>query len=114
MPFINARVTCKVSSKSELRIKEALGKAISILPGKSEEWLMVGIQENYHLYFQGNQDSDSAFIEVKVYGKASKEDYDNLTKRITDIFHSELAIPCERIYVEYEETPYWGFDGANF
>ena len=114
MPFLNARVSVKMTSDEELKIKEALGQAITLLPGKSEQWLMVGFQDNYHLFFQGSNNEASAFIEVKVYGKAKSDNYDALTKRITDIFHSELDIPSSRIYVEYEETPYWGFDGANF
>ncbi|MFA6830272.1 MAG: phenylpyruvate tautomerase MIF-related protein [Bacilli bacterium] len=114
MPFINARTTVKIDLSTKEKIKSELGQAIRILPGKSEQWLMVGFQDGYDLYFQGNQNEETAFIEVKVYGKAKSEDYDKLTKRITDIFHSDLKIPSERIYVEYEETPFWGFDGTNF
>jgi phenylpyruvate tautomerase PptA (4-oxalocrotonate tautomerase family) len=114
MPFINARTTCPVTAEEEKKIKTDLGQAIRILPGKSEQWLMVGFEPSFHLWFQGNQDQDSAFIEVKIYGEATPSDYDRLTARITEIFHSELGIPANRIYVEYEETENWGFDGADF
>lgn len=114
MPFINARTSVRIPKDVQEKIKTQLGQAISILPGKSEAWLMVGFQDAYDLYFQGNQDSPSAFIDVKIYGKATPEAYDTLTKRITDIFHQDLAIPTERIYVAYFETATWGYDGANF
>jgi phenylpyruvate tautomerase PptA (4-oxalocrotonate tautomerase family) len=114
MPFINAKVTCKISASAEKAIKDELGQAIRILPGKSEQWLMVGFEPEYHLYFQGTKEPDCAFIDVKVYGEASPSDYDHLTKRITAIFSTTLSIPANRIYVAYEETPYWGFDGADF
>lgn len=114
MPFINVRTTCEINPDKMETIKSEFGKAITVLPGKSEHWLMVGFQDKYDLYFQGNKDADSAFVEVKIYGKASPDSYDKLTSRLTQILHSSLSIPSERIYIEYEETPYWGFDGANF
>ena len=43
MPFINAKVTVKMSEEKKETIKEKLGKAISTIPGKSESWLMVGL-----------------------------------------------------------------------
>ena len=52
MPFIGNKVTAKISEEKEKIIKEKLGKAIELL-GKSEEYLMVGFEDNYKLYFAG-------------------------------------------------------------
>ena len=53
MPFINSRVTVKLSDEKEESIQSRLGKAIELIPGKSEEWLMLGFEDNYKLYFKG-------------------------------------------------------------
>lgn len=114
MPFINSKVSTKMSDTQKETVKSMLGDAISLIPGKSENWLMVGFEDNYDLYFQGNQNAPTAMIEVKIFGSAKPENYDALTARICDIFNTELSIPKDRIYVKYEESHLWGWNGSNF
>ena len=114
MPFIDAKVSVPVTPAQEERVKALLGKAIALIPGKSETWLMVNIQENCHLYFQGTKDSPSAMVEVKVFGAASPQAYQKLTAEITRILDSELAIPSDRVFVKYDEVSHWGYNGNNF
>lgn len=56
MPFINSKVSVSMSKEKKDAVKAKLGQAISLVPGKSENWLMVGFEDSYDLYFQGNQD----------------------------------------------------------
>jgi hypothetical protein len=114
MPFIQLKTSASISAEQERVLKDLFGKDISLLPGKSEEWLMVSFEEKKHLYFQGSKDKDSAILEVKVYGKAEPEDYEKLTRKLTKDLASVLPLEPDRIYVEYEETPTWGFAGSNF
>lgn len=113
MPFIGNKVTAKISEEKEKIIKEKLGKAIELL-GKSEEYLMVGFEDNYKLYFAGEKLEKGAFIEVKLFGKASSEAYEKLTVEICKIYEEELKIPKDKIYVKYEEVSNWGWNGFNF
>ena len=114
MPFINSKVTVAMSAEQKERVKSKLGKAIELIPGKTESWLMVGFEDCYTLYFQGNQNDETAFVEVKIFGTASAGAYDVLTDKICEIFYEELKIPKERIYVKYEEVSNWGWNGNNF
>ena len=63
MPFIGSKVTVKISPEKEKTIKERLGKAIELIPGKSETFLMVGFEDEYKLYFAGEKLEKGAFIE---------------------------------------------------
>ena len=114
MPFINSKVTVKMSDDKKDAVKKKLGEAITIIPGKSENWLMVGFEDEYDLYFQGNKDGESAFVEVKVFGSASSGAYNKMTSVICNILNEELGIPENRIYVKYEEVFNWGWNGSNF
>lgn len=114
MPFINSKVTVTLDQAKKENIKAQLGKAIELLPGKSENWLMVGFEDNYDLYFQGNQDGATAFVEVKLFGKASPQAYNAMTAKISEIYMEELGISASRIYVTYEEVDNWGWNGSNF
>ncbi len=114
MPFINSKVTVSLSEEKRERIKSRLGKAIQLIPGKSENWLMVGFEDNYSLYFKGNQEDETAFVEVKIFGSANSGAYNNLTAEICKIMQEEAGIPQSRVYVKYEEVENWGWNGGNF
>jgi hypothetical protein len=86
----------------------------SVLPGKSENWLMVNFSDNCHLYFRGENDTSICIVEVKLYGKSNASNYDALTGKISEIINKYLNISEDKIYVEYEETPFWGWSGSNF
>lgn len=114
MPFINSKITVKVEKEKQDKIKERLGQAIELIPGKSEAWLMIGFDDEYSLYFKGEDCEKAAFVEVKIFGSASNDSYDKLTAAICKIYNEELEIPGDKIYVTYEEVSHWGYNGFNF
>lgn len=114
MPFIDSKVTIKLSKEKRDLLKTKLGSIISNIPGKSENYLMVGFQDEYSLYFKGEELKYGAFIEVKIFGRTSKENLKIVTKEICDLYEKELNIPKDAIYIKYEEVENWGFDGFNF
>ena len=52
MPFINAKISKTITKEQETQIKTMFGEAITTIPGKSENWLMVGLEPEYTLYFR--------------------------------------------------------------
>lgn len=113
MPFINVKTNAAVSKEAEIAVKTDLGKAISAIPGKSEAWLMVGIEPEHILYFKGD-DAPAAMVEVSVFGSANPAAFDKLTGEICGILNSRLNIEPSRIYVKYSATSNWGWNGGNF
>lgn len=114
MPYINTKTTVAISLKQREAIKQKLGKAIELIPGKSESWLMVSFEDNSIMYFKGSNAKPLAYVEVKIFGKATADAYRNLTKEITNIINAELSIQPDCIYVKYEEVDTWGWNGNNF
>lgn len=113
MPFINIKTNAKVPAEKAEEIKSALGRAITAIPGKSEGWLMVGIEDEYKLYFKGT-DEPAAMVEVSIYGNASSNSLTTLTSHITGLLFDTLGISTDRIYVSYMSTENWGWNGSNF
>lgn len=114
MPMISTKTTTKITAEQELILKEKLGKAIEILPGKTETWLMLGFEENCRLWFRGDNSKPLAYVEVSALGKISPDSAEKLTAEICDILKTVLGIEGDGVYVKYEETDKWGFDGGNF
>lgn len=114
MPFIETKTTVNVTDEKREELKTLLGKAIELIPGKNESWLMLSFSDNLKMYFKGDDSADTAYIDVKIFGKAEKKAYDALTKEICRIYSEILSIPEDRIYVKYEEADLWGWNGMNF
>lgn len=112
MPFINVKTNVSAANKAE-DIKSQLGSAISAIPGKSEGWLMVGLEDGYKLWFKGS-DAPAAMVEVSIFGSASDSALDDLTSRITAILTDTLGLSADRVYVSYMSTGSWGWNGNNF
>ncbi|MDE6710178.1 MAG: hypothetical protein K2J76_06800 [Oscillospiraceae bacterium] len=113
MPFINVKANVNVTKEKAESIKSALGTAITAIPGKSEGWLMVGVEGDYTLYFKGT-DEPAALVEVQIYGNHSGGAMSALTGKITGILSDNLGISADRIYVSYMCTENWGWNGNNF
>lgn len=113
MPCIEVKTNVKTTEKQAEQIKEQLGKAISMIPGKSESWLMVIVEDEKQIYFQGDGQKPAAFVQVMIYGRANKNAFEQLTGEITRIL-GEIGITPDRIYVKYEQVEYWGWNGSNF
>ena len=113
MPFIDSKISVKMTDEQKEQIKAELGKAASII-GKPESFLMVGFQDEYTLYFAGNKLEKGAYISVDVFGSANSASSSQMTAKICEIYESVLGIPASNIYVEYRSTTDWGWNGRNF
>lgn len=113
MPFINAKFSAPVSKDAEQALKSALGDAITLL-GKSERYLMVGIEDNCRLYFGGQNDQPIAFFDVSLLHSADRTSYEKLTRRLCAIAQEIMGVRGDHVYVKFEETENWGFDSFMF
>ncbi len=113
MPFINTKYSSAITPDQEQKIKSALGQAVSNL-GKSESWLMVGFEPECSLYFKGEKSEKIAYVEVSLFGNASRAAYDKMTGEICKILGDVLGVPADKVYVKYSPTDNWGWNGGNF
>lgn len=113
MPFIKIKVNIPISDDSENIIKTKLGKAIELVPGKSEEYLLLDFEDNCHLYLRGDNKEPIAYIEASIWGNEAHRGYDAFSEEVTNIFYDELAINPENIYINYSDIPDWAVGGRN-
>ncbi len=105
MPFIDVRTSCPVSAAQEEGLKAQLGKAIALIPGKSEGSLMVQFTDNCRLWFGGQQEGPIAFVNVMVYGASAKEAYKKFSDAVVP--QLEQVLGCRHVYLKFEEVPNW-------
>ena len=113
MPFINVKTNSKRVSTCKEELKSELGNAISAIPGKSEAWLMVNIEEPSSMWFKGDSE-ECAMFSVSIYGSAPSSAYDELTAKICSLSEKYLGVSASRTYVKYDEIEHWGWNNMNF
>lgn len=113
MPFIDSKISVAVAPEKKEIIKAEFGRLMSVL-GKSESYLMVGMEDNYDLWMGGKKLEKGAYVAVSLLGNASSDAYEKLTGKICELFENELNIPGSSVYVTYHPVSDWGWNGSNF
>ena len=113
MPFIDTKVSAKITEEDKKILTARLGKAIELLPGKTERWLMLAFTGEVDMAFAGTL-GDCAMVNVKIFDKSTDKAYSALTAEICRIMSEVLAISPDRVYVQYDECSFWGYNGSNF
>lgn len=114
MPFIISRTNRSISREQEQKLKTRLGKAIESVPGKSEQYLMLGFEDNCHLWLRSDDSQPMVYIEAAIWGNEAHLGYDKFTAEVTRIFNEVLGIAPDCIYIRYIDIPDWGMAGMNF
>lgn len=113
MPFIDCKLSVKLTEDQKANIKTKLGRAVSLLH-KGETYLMVGFNDSYELFLGGNKLIKGAYVSVSLFGKATSSDYEKMTGEICRILSDEAGIPGSAVYVTYHGLSDWGWNGSNF
>lgn len=113
MPFISTKTNRTLTDAQKISLKEKLGEAIAIIPGKSERWLMISLEDGLTMSLAGDM-SATAMVDVEIFGSTTEAAYAKLTAEITRIVEEVANIPADRIYVKYREVDVWGYNGENF
>ena len=113
MPFIDCKISKKLSDEQKESVKAALGKAISNMH-KTESYLMVGICDGYDLYFAGKKLSSGAFVDIRAFGKVSPADCSKMTAAVCSVLSECAGVQPSGVYVTYEGYENWGWNGSNF
>ncbi len=114
MPMIVTHTTAPITAEKKEVLTRALGEAITLLPGKSEAYLMLEFAGGCEMAFHGDTSLPLAYVEVKLLGKSTRAAYEALTARICDLMEEILGIPTEGTYVKFEEVEHWGHDRHVF
>ena len=75
MPFIIARVNVPVSKEQETEIKNRMGRAIELVPGKSEQYLLLAFEPESHLWLRGDDSQPMAYIDAAIFGNEGHYGY---------------------------------------
>ena len=113
MPFIDARISKKLTDEQKTQLKTGLGGIMSLI-GKPESYTMICIQDDCALYFGGRRLEEGAYLAVDILGSKNPDNSGKFTGAACSLLNEQLGIPGNNVYVEYRHTTDWGWNGGNF
>ena len=111
MPYINVSTTKALDAENRESIKKRLGEMICIIPGKSEEVLMIRFDHGACIYYSGREKENAAYVDIRIHGNATVAEKSELTVRVFEAFKDQLAINNKDMFVTISEFANWGFQG---
>lgn len=113
MPFVNTITNVKISQEKAEILKTKYGKAITLIPTKTESGLMLSFIDDSKMFKAGHE-TPCAFIELRIYSTTTKDAFNDITVELTKIMNEELGIAAGNVYINLMEFPVWGSGGRVF
>lgn len=114
MPYLSIQTNQSLSKDRTTEFLQKASQTVSAMLGKSENYVMVALQDANQMTFAGSTDP-TAYLQLKSLGlpEAATGDFSRL---LCDFIHQELDIPAERIYIEFSgpERHLWGWNNKTF
>lgn len=118
MPFIRVSSAKPVPAEAEQALIDALGAALSAVPGKDPQWTMVELDAPRPMYFGGQKQADMVFLDTKYVGHFPFPRKRAYVRAACKAVHEILGTPTDRVCVTVSEYENWGalgdFRDINF
>lgn len=111
MPFILSKVNVPVSPEQEQTLKTRLGKAIALVPGKSEEYLFLSFEDSCHLYLRGDNSRPMAYLTASIFGNEDHGGFSAFAAEVTEIYKEVLGVAPEDCYIKFDDISSWAVSG---
>ena len=112
MPYLLLNTSKTLTTEQRETVKAELGKLISILPDKSEEYLMLDFSEGRPMYFRGLPADSYAFIELRLWGKSPPQAKKQFVQQVFRLMDHVLGIKENDLFINVLEFDDWGFAGG--
>lgn len=111
MPFIQTRITSKLSTAEKDSLRAQFLKIIGEELNKPAGYIMIGIEDGYALSLGESLLEKGAMISVQHMGVPDKQAYQAITKRMSLELEKALGIRSECIYITFQCINDWGWSG---
>ena len=112
MPCIELNISKKISKASKKILSDRLTTDITLIPGKTQEQVMVVIRDDSYIQMGDKFLENGAFINMGCFGTADQESNRNYAMRMYEILNEELGIDKDDIYMNLTERLWWGCHGT--
>jgi len=114
MPLLKIQTNVEIPSERRQPLLREASARVAQLLGKPERYVMVMLEIQPDMLFSASPEP-LAYLELKSIGLPGEQTA-AFSAALCDLLSEQLAIPSERIYIEFAnaERHLWGWNGATF
>lgn len=114
MPTLLIKTNQNIDKAQQIALLGQCSQRLATALGKPERYVMVSIEPSLAMLFAAN-DAPCAYLELKSID-LPEEKTPALSQTLCELVGMALAIPAERIYIEFSSPPrhMWGWDSTTF
>ena len=117
MPRINMKTNIALSDGQVKQMMSEMSQVIDLIPRESGTYLMADFEEKCRLVLGDNPLEPCASVEIMIlepiFKTTDKTILENVLSQLSAITSRVCAIPENRIYVLYRNSPLWAVEGIN-
>lgn len=103
MPTLRLLTNVEIATEDRQAVMAELSQQVAKLLGKPESYVMVILETGRDLLFAGTA-KPAAYLELKSLGLAETQTPE-LSRGLCEWLESRLAIPAQRVYIEFANPP---------
>ena len=107
MPYVQVRVSAKLSKEQIEKIATEALESITIISGKTAAVTMAEVIDGCNLYFGSVDSGDCILVDVGASNSPDPEELRAYSKNISEKLAEITAIKQDRIYVKHYANPQW-------
>ena len=114
MPLLKLKTSPEILPGNREKALTGLSRIVSETLGKPERYVMVTGEES--AIVMGGKTGPAALVDIRSIGGLTGVANRELSARICAFLEKALAIPPERVYLNFTDIPApdWGYDGTTF
>ena len=110
MPYVQVIIAHKLEEQQKIALKESLGALISLIPGKTEQGLMISIEDGATMYFRGTAEN-CAYVTVNLFLSTFAEKKRDFAQAFSKALSEIAGIEPRNLYMTFAEYSNWFSNG---
>lgn len=108
MPYVSISSSQHIADDKAERLQKEIGKAVSVIPGKSIDNCMIQIKGDCKT-FMGGKSVNATFCEIRMLGKAPKDAKKEFAAEVGKAIKAELG-DLDKLFLNFQEYFEWSVD----
>ena len=100
-----------MTPEQKTQLKAGIGKAIGLVPGKSEASLLLCLEDNCSLYLRGENDRPIGYITAAIFANEGHSGYPAFSEALAALYQTVLSIAPQDLFIQYSDIPAWSVGG---
>ncbi len=110
MPNVTISIGKRISDADKNALQLEVGNIMSLIPSKTIANTLMTIDDGRTM-FKNGEPIEAVFVDVRLYKNSPEEGKKAFSEKLFEVMEKVIAIPPERVQINFIELPNWASNG---